>query len=784
MIQLTRPTFPHSSLLMPLALILLLTLAGCSSVGQWSESVFTNGEGDDKGEINEESLEQLSYGEMTPEEVLERAPQWMREADWSLARGDSTAAEKQMMHSILALQDIFLDVPEAARPVLLDSLTLWSQLYENRFGAISGELVATSEGLSSLVTPEDLRAHPDSLIAELALDTFAVVLDTTIFDENRLPNIPTAEHKKIDNVISYFTEQKRGRQAMEVWLDRAGEMIPRMRPILQKHGIPEDMVYLSMIESGFRTDAHSYAAAVGPWQFISSTGKIFDLEINWWYDERRDPELSTEAACRYLRQLYEHLGDWYLAMAAYNCGEGRVNREIRRSNTRDFWKLNRLPRQTRNYVPTYLAAREIANNPEKYGFNSPVMKPIAPRDTVFVSQAVDMDALASALDLNSGNFKKMNPAVRRWCTPPDRKDTPIFLPPGHKAGFDEALATVPPSKKTSWARHTVRTGEALSTIARKYGTSMRAIMDVAENRLSNPNRIRAGQTLMIPVGPANSNGETFAGYAEQGEGDASIYRVKRGDTLSEIAEKHGVGLSRLLSWNGLSRYSTIQIGQKLTVYGTRRTTPTPTKITAVAEEIDSNGRAIYIVRSGDNLTDIAQRHSQTLEAVLSWNGLGKRSVIHPGQKLIVGAREAGLADAQGRSTVSQPAASDPTPDGSSSTVMREYRVRRGDTLWDIAMANRITVTQLRSANNLTSRSVIKPGQVLQIPTSGSAGAVTHNDSQETFYLVQRGDTLWEIAQQFDVTVAELKQWNNIRDARGIKPGERLVIRRVAGGQNG
>jgi len=771
------PILSRSSLLVPFSLVLLLLLAGCSSVGQWNKSQHENGGQEFFASMEEEALDPSGYGELPPEEVLEQAPVWMEDARNSIANGDSTLAEQQMMHAILALQDIFLDVPEYARPVILDSLMTWSALYEERFGAINGELVATSEGLSSLILPEDVFAHPDSLIEALALDTYEVVLDTTIFAENRLPDIPEAEHQKIDNVIEYFTEKKRGRQAMEVWLKRAGEMMPRMVPILREQGIPEEMVYLAMIESGFRTDAHSYAAAVGPWQFISSTGKIFDLEINWWYDERRDPELSTLAAAQYLRQLYEHLGDWYLAMAAYNCGEGRVNREIRRSNTRDFWKLNRLPRQTRNYVPTYLAARQIAMNPEKYGFEAPVMQLVPDRDTVYVSEAVDMDALADALDLNRSTFKTMNPAVRRWCTPPERKNTPIYLPPGYKEGFDQALATVPPSKKTSWARHTVRSGEALSTIARRYGTSMRAIMDVSENRLSNPNRIRAGQVLMIPVGPANSSGGSFSGYA-QGRGDAAIHLVKRGDTLSEIAEKHGVGLSRLLAWNGLSRYSTIRPGQRLKVYGSTLPGSSPDRVSTLRVEVDSNGRKVYTVQRGDNLTGIAQLTGQSLDNVLSWNGLSKRSVIHPGQELIVSDRETGLSDAQGGASSSQPAASDPRPDS-----YQEYRVRSGDTLWDIAMANGTTVTKLRNINSLTSRSVIRPGQVLKVPSTGLSGSFS-DAASETFHLVQRGDTLWDIAQEYNVTVAELKQWNNIRNARGIKPGERLVIRRSAGGRNG
>ncbi|MCB2213512.1 LysM peptidoglycan-binding domain-containing protein [bacterium] len=778
MSDITRTVHVRFAYLPILTVFIVLAVAGCSTLGQWS------GASDDQMTADD-SLRQVVYADMTAEEVLEQTPRWMQSAEHSLARGDSSAAEEQMMNAILALQEILLAVPERARPVVVDSLASWSNLYVDRFGAISGDLVATSEGLSSLVTSEDALSDPDSLIQELTLDTFEVVLDTTIQHENQLPDIPHYDHRKVDNVITYFTEKQRGREAMEVWLQRAEEMIPRMLPILREHGVPEDLVYLAMIESGFRHDAHSYAAAVGPWQFISSTGKIFDLEIDWWYDERRDPELATHAASRYLRQLYEHLGDWYLALAAYNCGEGRVNREIRRSNSRDFWELSRLPRQTRNYVPTFLAARQIAKNPEQYGFTSPTFREMAPRDTVYISQAVDMDALADALDISRSEFKNLNPAIRRWCTPPDRKNIVLYLPDGHADRFDDALATVPPSKKTSWVRHTVRSGEALSTIARRYGTSMRAIMDVAENKLRNPNRIRAGQTLMIPIGPESSQG--FAGRSDYGGDDESrVYIVRRGDTLSQIAERQGVGLSRLLAWNGLSKYSTIRPGQKLVVYG--GTKPAASKITATADRTDPSGRPVYTVRSGDTLTEIADRHSVGLSKVLAWNGLSTRSVIHPGQKLIVGDANAAVASASGSSGSTQ--AVQPAPEsgeqaGTATGGTREYRVRSGDTLWDIAMASGITVSQLRSLNGLNSRSMIRPGQVLKVPESQALASTTASaDESETVYLVRKGDTLWEIAKQFDVSVNDLKSWNNIRDARGLKPGEKLVIRRTAGGRNG
>lgn len=791
----------RAGLLLLLAAVVLAG-AGCSTVRQWSERVWPARVPAPDTTVTRDTDSAAETGELTAEQILERSPGWMNKARRSLAAGDSSAAERGMMRAILALQDVLFDVPKPARDVVLDSLVAWSRGYEAQFGAISGDLVATPEGLSTLVTGDERGADPDSLIDELAIDTFEVVLDTTIHGERRLPDIPDTLTVKVERVIEYFTTKPRGRKAMQVWLARAGEMVPRLRPILREHGLPEDLVYLAMIESGFRHDAHSWAAAVGPWQFISSTGRIFDLEIDWWYDERRDPEKATHAASRYLRQLYEHFGDWYLALAAYNCGEGRVRREIRRSDSEDFFELSRLPRQTRNYIPTFLGARRIAKDPERYGFAPVEYREPASRDTVLISEAVDMDALADALALELDTFKALNPAIRRWCTPPDRTHVPLYLPDGYADRFEQALAKVPPAKKTSWVRHRVRRGEALSTIARRYGTSMRAIMDVKENRLTNPHRIRAGQVLLIPVGPAAPRGVSYAGAAT-GEGEARSYTVRRGDTLSEIAERHRVGLSRLCAWNGLSRYSTIHPGQTLTIYGGRNPQARPV-VTATADDADERGRPVYRVRQGDTISEIAERHGVGLSQVVAWNGLSRRSTIHPGDRLIVGepgtaardersahadasggesrSGDGGERAAGGPSTPLAPfiasayaAAPDETGAGDGGAQWREYRVGHGDTLWDIARAHDVSVGELRTANGLADASVIKVGQTLLVPGS-AAGALV--------YIVRSGDTLSDIARRFGVSVRDLKTWNKIANANSIRAGDRIVIRARSGGTSG
>jgi membrane-bound lytic murein transglycosylase D len=652
------------------------------------------------------------WAAMRPEEALEEAPRWMAQGERALARGDSGLADEAMTRAILALQHVALELPEANRPALLDTLEAWTAAWERSFDPVVAELVATEAGVEPLLEAEE---RPGTLYEELLLDSFLVVLDPTVTEDEILPPIPDADNRRVDRMVEYFTTNDRGRTAMRLWLERAGEMVPRMVPVLRAHGMPEDLVYLSMIESGFRTDARSWARAVGPWQFIYSTARTFGLEMDWWYDERRDPERAAIAASRFLRQLHEHLDDWYLALAAYNCGEGRVWRDIRRNNSRNFWYLRTLPRQTRNYVPTFLAARRIAKDPEAYGFDPPSYVRPAGRDTVVIREPVELRALAEALDVDYGALRRLNPALVQWCTPPNREATEVYLPKGYGEGFDEVFASIPDEKKTSWARHRVRSGETLSEIAANYSTSMRAIMDVKANRLRNPNRLQIGQYLLVPVAPGSVKPQVPTRYASRREPAVPegrkkvIYRVQTGDTPGFIAEAHGVGLSWLLRWNGLHRGSVIRAGQRLVLYMRE------------SEEVDH--------------AHLAAGRAATLGTVPE-------------------------------TEQAPPAAPDVVP---SSEREVTYTVQFGDSPWTIAQMFGITPDELMAANGGNGAGALLPGQTITIPLAGRAVA------EPLTYRVQRGDTLWDIAARFDVSVRDLKDWNSIANARSLKPGDLIIV---------
>lgn len=447
-----------------------------------------------------------------------------------------------------------------------------------------------------------------------------------------LPPIPLVLNPAVENALRYF--QTRGRKVVQRWFDRSAEMIPIILPVLREEGMPDDLVYLAMIESGFNNHAYSYAHASGPWQFIASTGRRYGLTSTWWYDERRDPVKSTRAAAAYLRELYGMFGDWYLAMAAYNCGEKKVAKHVRRYGN-NFWNLKRLPRQTRNYVPSFIAAAFIAMDPERYGFYRPpdISAPLC--DTVWIKECVDLGALAKAAGTDRGTVKALNPAIVRWCTPPDMDSVMLRLPAGTVAsGFWERYALIEPEEKVSYTYHRVRSGETLSQIARRYGVPMGLIVSHPENRIRNKNRLSVGQVLVIP-GIHSTARVAEASMAEVSpevpddhrDAQPGVHTVRRGETPSSIATAHNLPLSDLLVWNGLSVDSPIYPGQKLRV----TSAPSQDEPTLTA----GSRFTAHIVVPGDTLWDIARKYGVSVEALREANGLGRRSLIRPGQKIKV-----------------------------------------------------------------------------------------------------------------------------------------------------
>ncbi len=467
-------------------------------------------------------------------------------------------------------------------------------------------------------------------------DSLAVVLEADTLDTL---SIPLEVNNRVELALKYF--QTKGRDVFTVWLTRMSRYNQMIEEVLKEHNLPNEIKYIAMIESGFNPKAYSYARAAGMWQFISATGSYYGLRNNWWFDERRDPYLATHAAARHFIDLYGRFDDWYLAMAGYNCNPKKVERRMREYNTRDFWKLKRLPRQTRNYIPTFIAAAIIAEDPDKFGFVYEESEPIA-FDTVRVHESIDLQVVANCVDTTFEVIKDLNPAVLRWCTPPGIKDFTLNLPAGTKDLFREKYSKVPEEEKRSYVRHRIRSGETLSTIAAKYHTSVSVLKSFNQLRGS---MIRAGRYLVIPV-PQNKGYYVEAApvatkrrrsapkrKVENIEGYKKIaYKVKQGDTLGEIAEQFNTRASSIRSWNGLSYGRYIYPGQTLNIFvpGDRPATVSEPRKTAA---VDERG-VYYTVRRGDTLWDIAKKYQVSIESLKKMNNM-RTSRIRAGERIKV-----------------------------------------------------------------------------------------------------------------------------------------------------
>jgi len=421
-----------------------------------------------------------------------------------------------------------------------------------------------------LVLPGETPADDDPAFALPALDDEAIAVE---------------EHPLVDKWLDYFTG--RGRPTFERWLARSGQYMDSMKGILEKEGVPTDLVHLVFVESGFNPQARSVASAVGPWQFIRGTANLFGLRVNSWVDERKDPEASTIAAARYLKHLYGLFNSWPLALASYNAGEGAVSRAIKRQGTRDFWSL-RLPEETRNYVPKFMAVLAISRDPGRYGFDGvAVAEPLA-FDEVTLSGPVDLRALAEACSTDLDVIKDLNPQfLRHAAAPASGGEVTVRVPDGAgerlMASLAEgslALPTVAIPKDPAVLRHKVRRGESLKSLGLRYGVAPSVI--AKKNKLGKSSRLRVGRTILIPqstvtprpmkdVVAAKTTGDVKPLALGSGEpptpaaAEWKTVKVKKGQTLSGIAAAHGVTVEALREANGLKKKEALQAGQRLKI---------------------------------------------------------------------------------------------------------------------------------------------------------------------------------------------------------------------------
>lgn len=418
--------------------------------------------------------------------------------------------------------------------------------------------------------------------------------------------------------------------------DYVNKVVERARPYLhhivdelEQRNMPLEIALLPIIESGFQPFAYSSSRAAGLWQFIPSTGEAFGLEQNWWYDGRRDIIESTHAAMDYLQKLHKDFGDWQLALAAYNCGEGTVGRAIKRNKAdgkaTDFWSLD-LPAEATAYVPKLLAVAQIVKQPKKFNItlspidNSPFLA------VVDVGTQIDLALAARMAEITTDELYQLNPGFNRWATTPNGHHR-LVLPLEKADIFQQALDALPPEERVQWTRHKIQSGESLSGIAHHYQTTLAVLKEA--NGLSS-NSISAGSHLLIPIAsakpsayPQSASQRLATRQNMQRKGHKKTYTVKAGDTWWDIAKTHNVGIKQLANWNGKAPKDTLHQGQKLVIWQQNNNAKTTNKTKTIN----------YTIRSGDSLWKVSQKFNVSVAQVREWNGLSDRSLLYPGQSL-------------------------------------------------------------------------------------------------------------------------------------------------------
>jgi membrane-bound lytic murein transglycosylase D len=454
---------------------------------------------------------------------------------------------------------------------------------------------------------------------------------------------------QVAGYISYFSN--RGRGTFERAFARSGRYHDMMVSILKQEGVPQDLIYLAQAESGFHPLAVSRVGARGIWQFMGSRAKGYGLTHSMWVDDRQDPEKSTRAAARHLKDLYAQFGDWYLAMAAYNSGPGTVQAAVRRTGYADFWELYRrnvLPKETRNYVPIILAMTIVSKNLSQYGFDDVSMESPAAYDSVTVNYPVDLRLVAECVDATPAQLQELNPSLLRMTTP-KVGSFELHLPAGTKDQYQTAISSIPTDMRLWWRYHKVQPGDTLASLSRSYRVTAKSI--ATANHLDDT-ELEAGSKVVIPIAAGKHPVSDNATYARR----ITRYKVHRGDTVETVAENFGVSAQMVRRWNGLHNGDSLRGRKVLALHlpvspsseptaskssaHAHKTKPAataqaPARKSVEADDQEASGQAVlrHTVKSGETLYSIATTYKTTVDALKRSNG--NIAVLHPGMILVV-----------------------------------------------------------------------------------------------------------------------------------------------------
>jgi membrane-bound lytic murein transglycosylase D len=429
--------------------------------------------------------------------------------------------------------------------------------------------------------------------------------------------------------------------------------------------MPAELALLPIVESAFDPFAYSDGRAAGLWQFIPGTGKRFGLEQNWWFDGRRDVLESTRAALDYLEAMHEQFGDWLLAIAGYNTGEGNVERALKKAEAAgksgDFWSISQyLPAETRTYVPRLLAVRQLVSDPLKYGVSLPALTNERRFAVVDTGSQIDMALAAELAGIDTTELYQLNPGVNRWATDPDGPHR-LLVPAEQASAFEAALASLGDGERVRWTKHAVKAGETIGALADTYHTTVAVLREV--NGLHS-NALHAGQSLLIPTAKTGASGYALSADARAARtqavarsGQRREHEVQPGETLWSISHDYGVDTRTLASWNSMAPGDVLSVGRELVVWtkepaaaaqasaspppkAERTDTASAHGASAIPAAADLSAlksaqvrQVTYVVHRGDSLYSIAQRFRVSVPELRQWNGVAAEQVLKPGQRL-------------------------------------------------------------------------------------------------------------------------------------------------------
>lgn len=503
------------------------------------------------------------------------------------------------------------------------------------------EIEQTLAWLFSLSDASQEYADEDSLYAEETGVTAALTqlldmmpeaapvrLETLDVDASRF-DMPVVLNPRVYAAL-YFLRTTAA-APFSAWLNAAHRYAPMIQSIFDRAGLPRDLAYVALIGSGYHPRAVAASRAKGLWQFDLKTAGSLGLQQTPWIDERFDALKATRAAAEQFQRLYRRFGDWALVIAAHFSGAESVQAAMESAGASDYWRLD-LPAEAMHGVPLTMAAAIIAKNPGTYGFRVNFAPPLT-YETVVIDRSFHLETIAEGMGVPVEHLKRLNPELRLWQVPPDGYT--LKIPIGARPRFLAWRGVPQPAPQPlELALHTVRRGETISSIARRYGVSVDDI--VAENEIRRPNRLKIGQVLFIPVPADDARDYTAVPVAHKTPPQSTappagmqiVHRVRRGETLASIGRRYGVSVAQLQRWNGIRNPRHLQAGQTLTIWVPAYGQPPPAA---------SNGEPFYYtVRPGDTLWDIARLFDTTIDRIRAANGLGRRAVIHPGDRLKIG----------------------------------------------------------------------------------------------------------------------------------------------------